>query len=201
MKRGFTLLETALMASLLSAVLLVLVQSLVPCLRIWVLTQTVSEARTKGVLTYQKIFTELRASCAGSIRVHNSPSLQACSFLAVGQEGGYNPVNGLPIWRQILVYYVRQGSLFRKTWVPGDFPLLPHSLPANSAFALSDTELQSVCVSPDGNPKRICTNVSSFSLELISQNLWKLTLDVEAYSQRGKVTCRSQSHLTLRNGS
>lgn len=190
-RHGFTVLETMLIGSLTAVVMLVLVQSLTPCLRIWLLTQTVSEARTKGILTLQKILTELRASTSPSV----TSGSNACSFLAVGQEGGYNPVNGAPIWRQVVVFYVHCGNLYRRTYQPGDTPLLPHTLPTSTPFALSGPELTNL----QNNGKRICTDVSLFALESRGANLWKLTLDTEAQSQRGKVTCRRQSDLALRN--
>lgn len=191
MRRGFTILETLLIGSLTAVVMLILVQSLTPCLRVWMLTQTVSETRTKGVLTQQKIATELRASTSSSV----TTLANACSFLEVGQEGGYNPVNGTPIWRQIKIYYLQNGSLYRRTYRPGDTPLLPHTLPTGTPFALSGAELRNL----QNGGQRLCNDVSRFTLEQTGDNLWRLTLDTEGWSQRGKVTCRRQSDLVLRN--
>lgn len=178
--RGFTLLELSLVGALLSAVTLLLVQALTPCLRIWSATLNVSEVRTLGVLTQQKVLSELRASSEKSLSTGNS----RFSFLTVAQEGGYNPVNGSPIYRKVVAYWLADGALWRRAdSVPG--------LPSASPFALTASELDGFC----GNGRRVCADVSEFSLLPAGDHLWKLRLD----TRKGMVTCRRESDLFLRN--
>ena len=185
MKRGFTVLELTLVSTLLSVVMLLMIQALTPCLRIWMATETVSEARTRGILTHQKVFAELRASCEKSLHVRAS----ACSFLIIGQDGGFNPVNGAPIYRQMVAYWLQDENLWRRSSVaPG--------LPTVTPFALNDAELSAMC----NGGKRICSGISNYSLVKNGDRLWQLTLDTEVWTQKGKVRCRRQSDLYFRNG-
>lgn len=168
--------ELALVGSLLSVVMLLLLQALTPCLRIWVLTEQASEVRTRGVLVHQRILAELRSSCGSSVKSSGT----ALSFLAVGQEGGYNPVNGKPIYREMVAYWLEQGSLYRRaSTVAG--------LPTASPFALSDGELKAFCRSG----KLICRDVSSFGFA-------SEVLNLETFS--GKARSRREAHVHFRNG-
>jgi len=176
MRRGFTILELALVGSLLSVVTMLLLQALTPCLRVWVLTDQASEVRTRGVLVHQRVSAELRGSCESSVHARGS----ALSFLAVGQEGGYNPVNGKPIYREMVAYWLDRGVLYRRaSTVAG--------LPTATPFAFTDSELVAFC----RGGKVVCRDVSVFGLA--SQ-----VLSLETVS--GKVRSRRQAHVHFRNG-
>ncbi len=180
MKRGFSVLELTLVGTLLSMVTLLLVQALTPCLRIWVATENVSEVRTLGVLAHQRVFAELRGSTEKSLSVSGS----SIGFLVVGQEGGYNPVNGAPIYREMVAYWLSGSELWRRS-------SLVAGLPTVTPFAFSATELNGFC----RGGKRVCTDVTAFSLVANGSRLWKLRLD----TQKGMVQCRRESDLYFRN--
>ncbi len=175
-RRGFTVLELVLVGSLLSVVTLLLLQALTPCLRIWVLTEQASEVRTRGVLVHQRVMTELRGSCKSSL--HSSGT--ALSFLAVNQEGGYNPVNGRPIYREMVAYWLERGVLYRRSSTVA-------GLPTVTPFALSDSELAGFCRSG----RVICRDVSAFTLS-------GQVLSLETFS--GKARSRREAHVYFRNG-
>lgn len=177
-RRGFTVLELVLVGSLLSVVTLLLLQALTPCLRIWVLTEQASEVRTRGVLVHQRVLAELRSSCESSVRSAGS----AVSFLVVGQEGGYNPVNGRPIYREMVAYWVDQGVLYRRA-----SPVA--GLPTVTPFALTTAELGSFCRSG----KVVCREVSAFTLQA-------QVLSLETHSASGKARSRREAHVYFRNG-
>lgn len=194
-RRGLTLLETMLAGALTGAVLLVCVQVLTPALRIWLLTQVQADTRTKGNLTYQRLFSDMRASTSSSVQTIAG----ACSFLGMG-EGGYDPVSGRPLYREVIVYQLQNGSLYRKTWRPGQAPAFPHVLPSTQPFQLTPSELSSVCASAAGQPRRLCTDVATFEVARDGTG-WLVTLDTEAWTQKGKVRFRRQSHVVCRNAS
>lgn len=175
-RRGFSLLELALVGSLLSVVTMLLLQALTPCLRIWVLTEQAGEVRTRGVLVHQRVFAELRSTCERSVHVSGA----AVSFLAVGQEGGYNPVNGKPIYREMVAYWLDRGVLYRRA-----SPVA--GLPTVTPFALTDSELTAFCRSG----KVVCKDVSAFALSA-------QVLSLETVS--GKVHSRRETHVYFRNG-
>ena len=170
------LMEVMLVACFLSLVSLLLLQALVPCLRIWVLTEQQSAVRTAGMLSHQKVFAELRGSCEKS--VHSSGS--AVSFLAVGQEGGYNPVNGRPIYREMVAYWMHGGVLYRRA-----SPVA--GLPTVTPFALSDSELAGFCRSG----KVVCRDVSASQFP-------SGVVKLETFS--GKARCGREAHVYFRNG-
>lgn len=178
-RRGFSLLELALVGCLLSVVSLLLLQALTPCLRIWVLTEQASEVRTRGVLVHQRVLAELRASCGSSVRSSGS----AVSFLAVGQEGGYNPVNGRPIYREMVAYWLDGGVLYRRSSTVA-------GLPTAAPFALSVAELGGFCRSG----KVVCREVSDFALR-------GQVLSLETYSATsGRARSRREAYVHFRNG-
>lgn len=193
--RGLTLLETTLAGGLLGVVLLVLVQVLTPALRIWLQTQALADARTMGNIAHNRMFAELRASVESSLRVDGT----ACSFLSVGQNAAFDPVSGAPLWREVVVYHKRGRDLMRKTWRPGQAPLLPHALPGTNVFRLTSAELASVVASPAGRPRKVCTAVTAFSLAADADGRWVLTLDTEAQTQKKLVTFRRASTVAFRN--
>lgn len=170
------LMEVVLVGALLSVVTLLLLQALVPCLRIWVLTEQASEVRTRGVLVHQRVFAELRGSCQSSVHSNGS----SLSFLAVGQEGGYNPVNGRPIYREMVAYWLEDGVLYRRSSTVA-------GLPTTAPFALSDSELAAFCRS--GKP--ICRSVSAFGFA-------DDQLKLETYT--GKARSLREAHVNFRNG-
>ncbi|MBX3171595.1 MAG: hypothetical protein KF760_29570 [Candidatus Eremiobacteraeota bacterium] len=175
-RRGFSILELALVGSLLSVVMLLLLQALTPCLRIWVLTEQASEVRTRGVLVHQRVLAEMRGTCASSVRAAGS----AVSFLAVGKEGGYNPVNGKPIYREMVAYWLEEGVLYRRaSTVAG--------LPTATPFALTDAELAGFCRSG----KVICREVSGFGFA-------SGVLSLETSSRKAR--SRREAHVHFRNG-
>ncbi|MFN8606694.1 MAG: hypothetical protein U0931_04130 [Vulcanimicrobiota bacterium] len=179
-RRGLTVLEVLLVGTLVSLVSLLLLQTLTPCLRIWVSTQKVSQLRTIGVLAQQKMLAELRGSCEKSLAWANSQ----LSFLAIGQPGGYNPVNGAPIYRVMVGYWLANGVLWRKS-------AATTGLPTVAPFALSGPELADFCQ----GGKQVCADVSAFSFSSNGQHLWKLSLE----TREGMVTCRRESDICLRN--
>lgn len=194
-RRGLGLMETVLAGSLLGVVLLLLVQLLSPALRIWLQTQVLADARTMGNIAHNRLFAELRASVESSLRISGN----ACSFLSVGQNAAFDPVSGRPLWREVIVYRLQGRDLFRKTWRSGLSPLLPYLLPTTNAFALTPAQLASVAASPSGNPRKVCTAVTAFTLVREADGRWTLTLDTEAQTQKKMVTFRRHSTVAFRN--
>lgn len=195
---AFSLAELALSCALLGVVIAVLGQTFGAGIRLWNLDQSRSEAQLKGMLAHQRMEQELTASVFSSLYVLDEPGLTAFSFLAVDQAGGFDPATGLPIWRAIIAYYLRGGSLFRTSWKPGQPPALACALPSTQPFALTADQLRQLCNGAPG--QRVCDSVVFLGLIRATPGPYQLRLDVQTLTPKGLETFPRQSDLCLRNG-
>ncbi|MBI3928956.1 MAG: prepilin-type N-terminal cleavage/methylation domain-containing protein [Armatimonadetes bacterium] len=200
-RRGFSLVEVVVASGLLGLLTLVLALLLTPGLRIWNLSQTRSEAEQAMMLAEGHLGEELMETAPSSVQTVDDPGLSALSFLSPGSNPveAYDPITGAPTWRQLVVYYLSSGTLYRKQWQTGSTPPLPYVLPASKPFQVQPDELRLLCV-PDGTERRVCAGLDELELFVPGDGTLILSLEVNLETQNGPETFRRSTTVYARNG-
>jgi hypothetical protein len=177
-----TLVELLVAMGLLALIIVLLVQVLVPGLRIWKHARAVADIEQQAMVAEERISRAVLSSVAGSVCSSSSPALQAIGMFSHGgtqSAAGYDSTNGNPRWREVDIFYVRpvQGVLYQTYWSGG---ALGHpSSPWEKSFRLTPAQLTGLCGASGHPDRKVAEKVSALSIEQVPDEerfLLKLTL-------------------------
>lgn len=170
---GISLMEIIVAMSLLSLIMLLLVQTLLPGLKIWNRARAVADLEQQAMIAEERIVRAVTASVGSSIRSTYlppaaSPDLHAVSMMSHGGSysmAGYNGVTGAVEWNQVDYFSLRpaDGVLYSNSW-DGSNPALPYDF-EEAPFRLSGAHLALLTGSNTGQPPRpLARGVTRLSL-------------------------------------
>ncbi len=170
--QGISLIEIMVAMGLLSLIMLLLVQTLLPGLKIWNRARVVADLEQQAMVAEDRMVRAITASIGSSIRSTYLPpaplpELHAISMMSHGGSynvAGYNST-GAPDWSRVDYFYVRlsDGVLYGNSWA-GTSPTLPYDF-EDAPFRLSTVHLQGLTASNTSQPPRpLAKGVSRLSL-------------------------------------
>lgn len=169
---GVTLVELLVAMGLLALIMVLLIQIMIPGLRIWKHARAVADIEQQAMIAEDRIARALLTSVAGSIQSissPSSPSLHAISMLSHGgtsEDPGYDSTTGNPEWSQVEIFYVRPpGTLYQTFWDGSGGAALPYSFDDDETFALKPAELASLCGNSGNGERRLADKVTRLFLE------------------------------------
>lgn len=166
MKRGFTLIELVIASALALVALLVGFQLFVPALKAWSDGQKRSEVSQGLLVTSNWIGDDVLRSSPGSLVV--TPEGALVMRTSLGQRD-----SGVAQFDQFVVYWVREGDLFRSHQALGD----------------SDPEPSTFGADLDALPgkRRLSSNVTDFEPVVLQDWQISLYLAVNKLGRRGEI--------------
>ena len=128
---GVTLIELLVAMGLLSLIMVLLFQVLIPGLQIWKHARAVADIEQQCMVAEDRIARTVMATVGGSIRSTSSPVVKAISMLGHGgtaAAAGYDQTTGNPDWKRVDIFYLRSanGVLYQSHWEDGAGPSLPY---------------------------------------------------------------------------
>lgn len=179
--RGLTLVEVLIAAGLAGLLLTILVQLLVPGLRIWRHTQAMSEIEQNAMIAEARIELALLNTTPESITVIDRPDRQA--FSCMDNEGdedepGYDQ-NADIVWHSMVMFSLNPGERVLRQH--------RHSLTSNPTepYAFTESELDDAI---NGAPGQMVAS-KVVSLKLLppptEQKLWQVQMTLENDTPRG----------------
>ena len=155
--------------ALLSLIMALFFQVLVPGLQIWTRTRAVADLEQQALIAEERVVTALLATSPGSISKSSSAGVRAISLLSHGggpSGAGYDTTTGRTRWSSATLFVLRPDKVLRQTSWMGTSPTLTgKSFPSPRTFALTPSEIGSVLNSsatPQGS--RLASNVEVFAL-------------------------------------
>src|ERR1017187_7836083 len=124
-------------------------QIFTPCLSIMRTDQSQACLDQTALVLSLKMERELLATSRDSLTVCGSE----LSFLSAQS---YDPMSGLPIWQNFVIYYRQGGVLYRKTYVAA-------GLPSTKTMQLKGAQLDFQSATPNGSEAKMAQNVQSFT--------------------------------------
>lgn len=142
---GVSLVELLVALGLLALILTILVQVMLPGLRIWKHARALSDIEQQCMVAEDRIARAVMATLGASIQSASGGGVQAISMLGHGGTeaiAGYDTASGNPRWRQVDVFSVRSsdGILYQSFWDKTAGPSLPFTF-GGPAFQLTDAQL------------------------------------------------------------
>lgn len=169
---GISLVEILVTMGLLSLIMLLLVQIMIPGFRIWNRARVVADLEQQAMISEDRIVRAISSTIGSSIRSTYvppaaPPTLHAVSMMGHGgtyNVSGYNSVTGAPEWTRVELFYVRpaDGVLYQASW-DGTSPSLPYDFD-EAPFRLSVAHLTSLAGNPGQAPRRLAGGVGKLSL-------------------------------------
>jgi prepilin-type N-terminal cleavage/methylation domain-containing protein len=196
--RGLTLIELMVGMTLLSLVLTLSAQVLVPCLNVWNVSQSQASLQQGAMLLQRKLSDEVAASDVRSVTTLNDPP--AICFLSYTPDGAaqtnpYDTQSGEILWQQWVVYYLdaEDQLVYRKVWPNPSggtqVPDLGTTLPSLTPTALSPTQVAALCTTTNGTER--CVAIQAYDLAA------QLALPSSLQIQLGFATQLGQQTFTL----
>lgn len=171
--RGVSLIEVLVALGLLSLIMTLLVQILLPGLQAWKHARAVADIEQQCLVVEERITRTVMASIGGSIQSANNSTLQAISMLGHGgteAEAGYDSTTGNPDWEQVDIFYVRASDqiLYQTFWNENPGPALPHEF-HEGTFQLTDPQLLGLCGMTQQSERRLAEKVTTLRLTPASE--------------------------------
>lgn len=165
---GVTLIEILVAMGLLALILTLLVQVLLPGLRIWKHARALADIEQQCMVAEDRIARAVMATLGASIQSASGSGTQAVSMLGHGGSqavAGYDTVTGDPHWKQVEVFYVRDadGILYQSFWDKTGGPSLPYTF-SSQAFQLTAPQLLTLSAGTGEATRRLAEKVTRLSL-------------------------------------
>ncbi|MGE0491528.1 MAG: PilW family protein [Vulcanimicrobiota bacterium] len=158
-RRAFTLLEVMVAAGLFLIVGLILVNLLIPTLRTAGRTSQRAQLQQQGLLAGRWLVDDLQLAAAGGVGIRSGPDVLAI------QPANDLSADGVVVWQQeLVVYYVADRRLWRRTWAPGRVPSMALNLSTNQPTRPGPAQLLQLVSQLDASPRPIAANVDSFTV-------------------------------------
>jgi type II secretory pathway pseudopilin PulG len=165
---GVTLIELLVTMGLLSLIMVLLFQVLIPGLQIWKHARAVADIEQQCMAAEDRIARTVMSTVGGSIRSASTPALEAISMLGHGGTAatpGYRSDTGNPDWKRVEIFYVRpsDGVLYQTHWEDGTGPSLPYNF-ADGTFQLTVAQLIGLAGSSGQQQHRLAEKVTELRL-------------------------------------
>lgn len=165
---GVTLIELLVALGLLSLILTLLVQLLLPGFSLWKQARGLADLEQQCMVAEERIARSVLASISGSIQSASDTQRYAISMLGHGGTeavAGYDTTTGDPLWKQVEIFTVSRdnGILYHTFW--NDSGGLGHTYAFGSEpFQLTPEELLTIASASGQQERRLADRVFELSL-------------------------------------
>jgi hypothetical protein len=158
--------ELLVAIGLLSLILVLLVQVLLPGLRVWKHARAVADMEQQAMVAEERIARAVLATVGVSIASASNPAVKAVSMLGHGGTAatpGYRSDTGNPDWKQVEIFFVQTANrtLYQTSW-DGSALSLPYDF-EDGTFRLTPVELIGLA-STSGQRHRLAEKVTDLRL-------------------------------------
>ena len=170
--RGLSLIEVLVAMGLLSLIMVLLIQVLIPGFKIWNRARAIADMEQQAMIAEERIARAVLGSIAGSISSVNTGSLKAISMLGhAGSDGqmGYKSDSGNPDWDRMEIFFVRPAdkTLYQTFWNENPGPSLPHDFnDDDEPFKLTTAQLTSLCSNSGHQRRKLAEKVTDLTLRI-----------------------------------
>ncbi|MHB2015721.1 MAG: PulJ/GspJ family protein [Candidatus Xenobia bacterium] len=198
-----TLIELLVGLTVFSAVLTLMVQILVPAMKLWYINSVRARLGQSAELLQEHVIADLQVSTPLSLTALSTPP--AVGFLSFGYEqvpGGWNPVDGRPLWRKFVVYWLDASSntIWRKEWPgPRPVPKLKYAFPLLVAKALTPAEMMQLIRTRNGSERPMAVDVSALSITTVPGEPIDISYTLQQTSPKGLESVARSFQLRTRN--
>lgn len=176
---------------LLALIMTLLIQVLLPGLRIWKHARAVADIEQQCMVAEDRIARTVMATIGKSIQSTSNASVAAISMLSHGGTdalAGYDTTTGDPKWKQVEIFHVLATDkiLYQSFWDKTAGPSFPYTFPPAEPFALTGSQLVTLSGGTGEQTHRLAENVTRLSLTPAKNEI--PPIDSEGYVLRMTLT-------------